>query len=369
MIYIILIVYLLIALLVCAGRYLDFQQNRRLFLILAYIPLVLIMGLRGDGVGVDTLNYVNVYNNITSHSYFELITNGWNITYVETGYSLFVKTLSIIYDSVYFVRLIEAVIINALFLRFFSKNSKNIFFSISLYLGLGIYLFNFNITRQMLAIAIVVNTWDLIKQNKVMKSFVLLAIATTFHNSSIVFIVAYIIYLFRNNKAVMRLLPLVIIVVGINYRTIIGFLQSHVSRFNNYYSNWRNGAEANLVRIIWLIILLLATYLIYKKQKAINNNSSIATEIDVSNRIDDSVIIGIFSIIYVATQFIGIYFNYFDRVGLFFAPFVVLLFERFGYDIKSVGMARVYFSITWCCFMLYFLLSTTSSQYQYSFFF
>ena len=53
MIYIILIVYLLIALLVCAGRYLDFQQNRRLFLILAYIPLVLIMGLRGDGVGVD----------------------------------------------------------------------------------------------------------------------------------------------------------------------------------------------------------------------------------------------------------------------------------------------------------------------------
>lgn len=93
------------------------------------------------------------------------------------------------------------------------------------------------------------------------------------------------------------------------------------------------------------------------------------TETDVLNNIDDCVIIGIFSIIYVVAQFIGIYFNYFDRVGLFFAPFVVLLFERFGYGIKSVGMARVYFVATWCCFMLYFILGTTSSQYHYSFFF
>ena len=75
-----------------------------------------------------------------------------------------------------------------------------------------------------------------------------------------------------------------------------------------------------------------------------------------------------FSLFYVASNIIGLSFNYFERLGCYFAPFVMITFERFGMQIKNTIIRRMYYCGLVVCFSIYFILSTKTEQYLYNFF-
>jgi hypothetical protein len=186
------------------------------------------------------------------------------------------------------------------------------------------------------------------------------------HILAVVFLGAYFIYGLKKHSQILRLLPLIIIGVAINYKLIIIFLQNNFRRFTNYYANNLPKLEPGMVKILWLIIVVFSLYLIYKKYYA-----SFGKVVGIGkNNHTESMCVGIFCLIYIATQVVGLYFNYFDRVGLFFAPFVLPLFEKIGNLVKTSFIRRIYFVGVGGCFIIYFFLSCLGGgQYQYTFYF
>ena len=96
MIYFINHIILLLEALVC--RF-GLKNNKRLFCILSFGQLFLILALRGEGVGTDTAEYIRLFKNLIA---------GGN-TYLEIGNTLLVKICTIFSNKVQFVLMIKSL--------------------------------------------------------------------------------------------------------------------------------------------------------------------------------------------------------------------------------------------------------------------
>lgn len=366
MIYIFLVVWLVMAAVICFGFHLHFDKNRYLYLKFIVIPLILVMGFRNYTVGVDTASYMHYYE-IISDATFKEILSGWMYSSMEVGYCLLLKVSSLFVDNYYFFQILQAIIFNVLIMYFIRENTQNYFLAYSVFLGMGMYTLSFNITRQMIAVAIITNAWTLISKGRKFQALILLFIAVSIHTSSIIFLAAYFVYMCRYSQKLLRVMPILIIIIGINYRSMLGFAQMHISRFNNYYSNLKDKMDAGFVKIIWLIIVVLSCFIIYRREKV---KMGTLRQEKFDALCVRAELAGIFSISYIVTQIIGMHFNYFERVGLFFEPFVIIVFEEFGKRIVSKAIRQFYYCALCFFFIMYFLFGClTSAQYQYSFFF
>ena len=153
MIYIFLVVWLVMAVVICFGFHLHFDKNRYLYLKFIVIPLILVMGFRNYTVGVDTASYMHYY---------------------EVGYCLLLKVSSLFVDNYYFFQILQAIIFNVLIMYFIQENTQNYFLAYSVFLGMGMYTLSFNITRQMIAVAIITNAWTLISKGRKFQALILL---------------------------------------------------------------------------------------------------------------------------------------------------------------------------------------------------
>lgn len=218
MVYIGLIFWILISSLICFGRYFNVNRNRKIFTILAFIAMCLIMAFRSIEVGVDTSNYKRIFDLIKDTSFGE-ITSNFHTYSMEIGYALFMKWCSLICGDYYFFQVIFSTLFSILSAKFIFEESDNIFVSVIVFLGIGIYTITFNIARQMLAAMLVANSWIFLKKGENGRSILCILIALTFHMTAFIFMIAYVIYFFRYNKRIIRLIPLVII-VGCKFRLI-----------------------------------------------------------------------------------------------------------------------------------------------------
>ena len=202
----------------------------------------------------------------------------------------------------------------------------------------------------MLASMLVANSWIFLKKGKNKISILYILVASTFHITALIFMVAYIIYFFRYNKRIIRLIPLVIIIGALNFDRLFPFITRYFTYYHNYYANEKVVQTAGFVWIIWIIVLLIAARIIYIA-KGTNTEHSIAA---------------IFSMIWVVCNIIGLSFNYFERLGLYFIPFVSVMFSFSGNYIKSRLVRKIYLNGMTIAFIIYFLLSASSKQYLYT---
>lgn len=352
MIYILLIIWVNICAVVCFGPKLRFNQNKIQFLSLAFICMAIIMACRNDTVGVDTRTYEE-YFYLISNTKISQIFSGFYTESMEIGYALFMKICSIFNPSYYFFQTVFSFLICYLYANFIYNQSNNVYVSTIVFLGIGMYTMTFNIARQMLAVAIVANSWVLLNKKKEIKALIVCLLACTIHISAIIFLGAFIVYIFRNNKAVLKIIFVLSILVAINYRTLINFLANNISRFHNYYSNERVIQDAGLIQIVWGIIIIIAIYLLFNREVGAEGK-----------------LLSIFASLYVICNVIGGYFNYFERVGLYFIPFIVILFPYFGKCFNKQKLRWIYYCSATLCFSMFFLISVlTSEQYTYSAFF
>lgn len=370
MVYIVFVVLMFMLALLCFGRHFNVYMNKNLFLIIMTIMCIVLMGFRDVSVGADTHTYME-YFEIIKGSSFPTILSGWMYTSMEVGYCLLMKICSLFSESYYFFQIVEAIIMSCLIARFIKNNTQNYWQAYVIYIGLGLYLTAFNITRQMLAAAIAINAGQEIKNKNILRSLVILFLATTVHSAALVFAIAYIIYSIRRYPILSRIAPIIIITVAMNFQTILICMRPYLSRFGNYLGNTRAISTVGGVLVIWFIIVVISIYLLYSsikkgKIKKAYNKAIPESIIDYSqNRA-----VAIFCLMYIACNIIGLFFNYFERVGLFFAPYAIPLFEMFGQKLTNTQTRRFYSAAMVGCFLGYFLISAlTSKQYTYTFFF
>lgn len=337
------------------------ENNKYLFIF--FFMCAMLISLRSIKVGVDTTNYFNHFENIKEINFSQIKTYSDRYA-IEIGYIFLMKLSSLIFNSYYFFQFLIGSIFSYLMYKFYKKNSLNhIYISIA-FLGLSILLFSFNIQRQMLAVAIVLNAYNYAKEGRWGKTLFYIFLASFIHTTAVIFLTILFAYVMRKNKIILSVIIFSISIFVFNFKKIISIMSIYLPHYANYFKNSKVIQSAGLVKLLWLFLIVLAIYeILYSMNKKYQINFD-STYIDFLN------IYSIFTICYVVANILGLEFNYFERLGLYFLPFVLLFLERFGIIIKSNSIRNLYYFISSLIFIIYFFISVFySKQYNYEFYF
>ena len=344
--------YLQILFLLLAGLFFRGRKKKQKGLMAFSLFLVLfsLMAFRGISVGVDTHSYYMMFKDISKQTYSHLL---FSEEYrYEIVFALFMKTSSLFFDSYFFFQAIFSIIFCYLAIRFIYKCTDDLFFCGLIFMCCGLYLGTFNIQRQMLAVVILLNGWySLIFGNKI-KAILIFVIAEMIHVTAAIFLIVYVAFILcKRFNWVVKILPLAMLGMSISYKLFLQYSSPYMMMFNNYLDNHKDTQEAGGVYIIWGIISLLSIYIIYVSGKKTTYVSKLA---------------GVFALQYVFFNLIGLEFNYLERLGTYFLPFSLIVYEQMSCCIKNRSIAYLFKIAVGISYLFYYYLSFNSEQYHYS---
>lgn len=310
----------------------------------------LIMSLRDITVGVDTAMYCTFFNRYESAPISKIFTTviiepgwaslAWLINYIGGNFVLF----QMVFYGIFCYLCANFIILGNGMLR------RDSTFIITVVLLAGCWLLSFNIARQMIAVMFILNAWLYFCQHKRKKAAALFILALSFHYSSILALALIILWKMRNVRhfgfITMASLAACYFLFG-TIMSIAGQMGVYVNYINNAFNNFQ---EANMVKIIWTIIAFHAVWIFIKSKKFTPFDKVVAA----------------YSLIYVFTNIMASQINYFERLGLFFMPFVALLYPIVGNSFKSRQLRYIYFTGIAVCYSIWFILGSRSPQYAYS---
>lgn len=253
------------------------NKNRKIFLILSTIHLTLIMAFRGISVGMDTKTYVDLFEKISySDNIFTVIKSA-------PVYVVYNKAISLSFSNLQWILVFNAIIITGGIGIFIYRNSSNVVMSIYYYIALYFYFKSFNISRQFIAIVLVLNGYYFLKNNKNRNFFILLALATAVHNTAIVMILLYPLSKIKWSNLKILLLASSSIIFALLYEKILNIFL----RFFPRYSMYVNGSstfsiedigQGNKIFVSFFYLLIVILCLIVLKIKN-NKNEEIKKEL------------------------------------------------------------------------------------------
>lgn len=318
------------------------KDKNLLFIIPVTFIFWLVMGFRGINVGIDTKSYYRIFNYISDYPFF-------NIPYlsetldVEYGFVVYCKLLSLICKDYLLYQAVTSLIICLGLSNFIIKKSDNVFISFLIIYSV-FYLWGFNITRQVFAAVLIINGWVYFSKKKYMICFCLYLAAISLHVTSILGLIIIFIWSIKNYKFI-NYIPILIVIFLISFKFIISFF-SNFDIYVNYFNHSKSVQTAGGVIIIWMLITLTSLYLIYKYN-------------DINAKL-----YSIFSLFFVMSNICGLDFNYFERLGLYFYPFVSLSLPLFSKILNKLYLRQLYISGLSILYCYYFLISV-GGQYVY----
>ncbi len=234
------------------------KRIKKFFLILCFFQMFLIQGLRSIDVGTDTSFYVNVYNNFLNSEYYSYL-----FTHYEIGFQKLYMVLRFLNADSQVLLLVVSAITMLGFGIFIYKNSTDVVLSTFIF-SCMFYPNSFNIMRQYLAIAIVINSLTLIFNRKYITASIIIAIGTLFHSMAIVFFIPLILYLFKNWKLSMKILLFSSVVFFLFGNSIINFTADLFNK--NFYA--AEMFESNrLFRMTTFVTFIFCCILLYCSTK------------------------------------------------------------------------------------------------------
>ncbi|MBB1368465.1 EpsG family protein [Pseudoalteromonas sp. SR44-5] len=169
------------------------KQQRKISLVIIGCFLSWLVGFRAPEVGIDTLAYYDLYEQVVSGSNEAWLTVklGWVFIYT----SLFSDWLG---ADASFVTFIYALLTIFFIFKAVYYESDNISLSIAIFLsGLGLFAFMHNVMRQALATAIILYSVRFIYQRNLIKFTLVTIVAMATHMSAIFFYPFYFLTAFR----------------------------------------------------------------------------------------------------------------------------------------------------------------------------
>lgn len=166
------------------------QQKIKLIKFLAAIailPMFLLFVLRYKYVGGDTIGYVNFFQNEIRRYSFEVLLKQ-DLMRSEIGYHIYVKLISLFTDNYTVYFLINGIVIFGTLLHFAKKYTENPFVFFFLFMTMGTYSFVETGLRQTLAMMVCIWAIDFLKDKKIIRFILLVALASLFHMSAWLFL-------------------------------------------------------------------------------------------------------------------------------------------------------------------------------------
>lgn len=244
------------------------SSQKKVYMILSYILLVIGACVRDFSVGTDTKNYARI---------FELIKAGADRKFVhgETGFYLYMKSISLMTSEFRIYLLFTAILTYAFFYRYIYYNAQDYVLSILLFISL-FYPDSMNLARQYMAIGLAMNYEMAIQKNKNLAAVLLCVMAMLIHRSAVIYVL--LMFLYKNRKKNITKIIYCVLCLGL---LIIAYLSDLLvwlisktdyklylsTKFMQANSNNGGMSKAYLMVMVMGYIALLVTYKNIKKYK------------------------------------------------------------------------------------------------------
>lgn len=226
--------------------------------LLCFAALLLLFSLRRQTMGIDLSGYLKSFDYLSSVSWGGVLTLDSYQNY-EKGYVVLNKIVGSIFPNRQFMLSVCALLSLAPAMYTIYKLSETPIQSILVYMGLPTFVFLFSGLRQSIAIGLCSYAICLIKQKKLIRFVLMVLVATFFHSSAIVFLIAYPLYHSRVNKRIRSIsivsLPLIFAFKRTIYYTLLTIIGKDVNRYTD-----NNGAVTLFVvfSLVYLFCCLLS---------------------------------------------------------------------------------------------------------------
>lgn len=224
------IFFFLFSLLILFGSFLKPEKQKYILFLFAFIMFFL-LGYRDETVGTDTKNY---------KTYFEIIEGGYLLS-VEIGW-IFLNKL-VIWQGGNFNNLLVLVAAATVFpiAILLKKHSVNPLLSLFLYYTLYIYFYSFNISRQAIAITVVLLAYVFLIKNKKVWFIVFVIIASLFHTSSLIALPLVFVDRIPDKKSVYYAALAITSGIGLFYTDFLLQYLTRVEGYANYFNRYEIG--------------------------------------------------------------------------------------------------------------------------------
>lgn len=219
-------------------------------------------------VGIDTLNYMEGYQwvkPIDKTSFAEIFAQFEPLNVLLRSLAKGISDDFVIYQ------IFHVVLLNALIARFILKHTKNILFALFFYFLLAALYFNTEILRESLAVAVFINAYDYMKQNKWLKYYACIVVAIGFHTSAIITLLMPLSNMLRLNK-LFWICSIVFVLVLIQFQNQLEFIALYLDatageKLTRYLNSDRLNINWIISQLISTVFFPLSFLYILKKRK------------------------------------------------------------------------------------------------------
>ncbi len=285
------------------------KKNSKFCLLLAIVSLTLVIGCRGESVGIDTKNYYQQFNLIMKGSQFVAIK--------EVVFAFITKEILTAFGENWVAIFIySAVIVVCILLRLWDYR-KDVNFGILVVFFLCFHLTaSMNIMRQYVSTAIIFYFSRYLEKNKTLVFIIGTLLAICIHYSGIIGLALLPFYIFVHKGTKKRVEKLIFIVMTFIPLALVVWL-SLGEQYSFYLSN--EGSSFGIGLIAKIFVLVLFYFLSVRRQPKGEEKEKVVYLI---------IICFVASVL----SSLGYFFKYMDRLSLLFKLFEMPLY---GYMIKS----------------------------------
>lgn len=317
------------------------EQQRQVQTIFSGLGVWSILALRSPLCGTDLYSnegdYFHSFSMMSDYSFAEIIHSAVDSN-MEKGWLIYNKLISCITNDFQVFLAITAGICLILIGFVFYKYSRNVLLSFIVYVSFGLYIFSFSGLRQAMALSITFFSYYLLNNKKYLWFVACVFLASTMHNSAIIFLVA--LPLTKFELSFKRGLICIYLLTGSLFflRDIVNWVTTVL--FPSRYGNYQD--EGGAITMFFVYILLFLLSYITK-----NNNNS---------KMQFYRWMILCAIVCQSLGFIGS--GAITRIGYYFSIFFPLIVIETVADIKNTQYRHIVNVAISIAFILFFYLTT-----------
>lgn len=336
-------IYILLVIIILVGGAINSKATNKknaklIYCVIVGIIMFIVMGFRHIDLGMtDTkVVYVPAFKSMIYMNF----SDSMNIYGKDMLFFLFAKLFTYIsYNENIWIMFVSIPLIYST-TKIIYKYSKIPSLSFIMFLSLNYYGMNFTLMRHSVALAFIILSYPYLKERKLVKFVIYVLLASCFHSTAIVFLLAYPLAKVKFNwKQILVILGILVISVGAKNQILqLISIVFNEGRFQNYATG---SVSIGLIPFIINTLIIIVSYVFCKLKKEENEDINILLNIS-----------SISSLFLTLTQLIGEAY----RMAMFFGIFNILLLPNVLEKEKKMENKYIIYIMAYGIFILYFLM-------------
>lgn len=309
--------------------------NKLFWVLILVLPLFVISAFRAPTVGNDTFNYLNNYMMVSQENFFTATQSRF-----EIGYVFYMRVTALFGFGYLGFQIITSVFTLYSISRFIYKYSTNIAFSFFIFMTARNFFSAMNISRQYLAIAILLFSIEYIKERKFIKFSLLVLLASSIHFTAIIFLIVYPFSRLKLNARRTIRFIIIGIISGLLFDQIVNLFVTITGRYESYlegdYFNFEDNIAIYLRLAINALFFSVAYATKYWQYKSLDEGRTIKLQNQTKKlSLSNEEVWYTFSLLTLILSIVGLNATIMSRIESYFSIFFLVFIPSVVKSIRS----------------------------------